>query len=230
MKANNLKIFLRICSRRSLNSQVFFSSYYTHIHTQTHTDMDRQRNNTKFVEVLILQSCSTNWGCHIVTIDDNRSTVVTLVAGLRPTPTPIPSPPPPAPTVSLLYIQPTYIQTAHATHLRHRFVIKIVIAHNGFISLALSRYVFVSFLALSLYLHSTSFSFLFRLALGNGREGDRVTTATPTLGRRATQRRRKTNLVFRLPQRNKFNNIFGFPPFCFLFYYFFCFVVHSKCF
>lgn len=135
-------------------------------------------------------SCSTNWGCHIVTIDDNRSTVVTLVAGLRLTFPTLP----PYPSLSRccycfldLYIAYICVQPAHATHLRHRFVIKIVIAHNGFITLALSRYVFVSFLALSLYLRYL-FRFCFGLHTVGGGEGRvRVTTATPTLGRRAAQ-------------------------------------------
>lgn len=174
-------------------------------------------------------SCSTNWGCHIVTIDDNRSTVVTLVAGLRLTFPTLP----PYPSLSRccycfldLYIAYICVQPAHATHLRHRFVIKIVIAHNGFITLALSRYVFVSFLALSLYLRYL-FRFCFGLHTvggGGGKGGLELplqhlrSAAGP---HRVSQLGRKTNLVFRLPQRNKFNNIFGFPPFCFLFYLFF---------
>lgn len=54
--------------------------------------------------------------------------------------------------------------------------------------------------------------------------GGRVTTATPTLGHgphRVSQSGRKTNLVFRLPQRNKFNNIFVFLRFVF-YSIFFC--------
>lgn len=54
--------------------------------------------------------------------------------------------------------------------------------------------------------------------------GGRVSTATPTLGHgphRVSQSGRKTNLVFRLPQRNKFNNIFVFLRFVFYFLFFF---------
>lgn len=76
----------------------------------------------------------------------------------------------------------------------------------------------------SLYL-PTSFV-LFRLALrgAGGGQGSWVTTATPTLGHgphRVSQSGRKTNLVFRLPQRNKFNNIFVFLRFVFYFLFFF---------
>lgn len=102
--------------------------------------------------------------------------------------------------------------TIYTTHLRHRFVIKIVIAHNGFITIGLINNVrtFVpivprslalmcvlppSALALSL---SLSIS-LWRPALG---EGYCNTYATRSSIRKT---RRKINLVFRLPQRNKFS-------------------------
>lgn len=190
--------------------------------------MISKRNNTKFVEVLIagwldklgLPHCHNWW--QSINCCNTCCRITTHLPLLLLFPC----------SIYRLYIQ--YTPSTHATHLRHRFVIKIVIAHNGFITIALSRRVSVSFLALAL--PSYLFRFYFGLHWGvlGGGQGSRVTTATPTLGHgphRVSQSGRKTNLVFRLPQRNKFNNIFVFLRFVFYFFlsfnvFFSRFIVH----